>query len=71
MVCDIFAGGLVGTQLGHIMLEDDYRTVEREETLLADIGRIRDVRQGPEGYIYVAIDGGDDMTTIMKLEPVE
>ncbi|MFX4228757.1 MAG: PQQ-dependent sugar dehydrogenase [Porticoccaceae bacterium] len=68
---DIFAGGLVGTQLGHIMLEDDYRTVEREETLLADIGRIRDVRQGPEGYIYVAIDGGDDMTTIMKLEPVE
>ncbi len=68
---DIFAGGLVGTQLAHIMLEDDYRTVEREETLLADIGRIRDVRQGPEGYIYVAIDGGEEMTTVYKLEPVE
>ena len=35
----------------------------QEETLLRgiggipDIGRIRDVRQGPDGFIYLAIDG--------------
>lgn len=69
---DIFSGGLAGEQLAHIMLEDDYRTVEREETLLSGIGRIRDVRQGPEGYIYVAIDDrGAGATAIMRMEPLQ
>ncbi len=27
------------------------------ETVVADLGRVRDVRQAPDGYIYVAIDG--------------
>jgi glucose/arabinose dehydrogenase len=27
------------------------------ETALDDLGRVRDVRQGPDGFIYVAIDG--------------
>ena len=33
------------------------REVTHEETLLQGIGRIRDVRQGPDGLIYLAIDG--------------
>ncbi len=70
---DIFIGGLAGQQLAHIMLEDDFRTVDREETLLNGLGRVRDVRQGPDGYIYVAIDdrAGDDETSVIRLEPLQ
>jgi aldose sugar dehydrogenase len=42
-----------------------------EETLLRGVGRIRDVRQGPDGFIYLAIDAqGNDLTPIVRLEPV-
>jgi glucose/arabinose dehydrogenase len=40
------------------------------ETLVQRQGRIRDVRQGPDGYIYLAIEsrtGGQ--TPIVRLEP--
>jgi len=52
---DVLVGGLRGQQLVRLRL--DQRRVVREETLLQDIGRIRDVRQGPDGLIYLAIDG--------------
>ena len=42
-----------------------------DETLLYGIGRVRDIRQGPDGFIYLAID--DDVgapTPIVRLEPV-
>ena len=70
---DIFIGGLAGQQLAHVMLEDDYRTIDREQTLLNGVGRVRDVRQGPDGYIYVAIDdrAGDDETSVLRLEPLQ
>jgi len=31
------------------------------------------VRQGPDGYIYVAIDdrAGDDETSVIRLEPLQ
>ena len=52
-------------------MNDDSRQIEREETLVWGLGRVRDVRQGPDGYIYVAIDdrqGGP--TPVIRLEPV-
>jgi len=67
---DIFVGGLGGQQLAHVMLDDDYRTVVREETLAYGLGRIRDVRQGPDGYIYLAVeDAESEPTAIVRLEP--
>jgi glucose/arabinose dehydrogenase len=38
-------------------LELDGNTVVRREKLLADIGRVRNVKQGPDGLIYVAVEG--------------
>jgi aldose sugar dehydrogenase len=63
-----FVGGMAGEQLARLTL--DGRRVTAEETLLEGFGRIRDVRQGPDGYIYLAIDdrrGGQ--TPIVRLEP--
>ena len=72
---NIFAGGLAGQQLARLTLSDDARQIEQEETLLQGIGRIRDVRQGPDGYIYVAIedDERDDgaPSPVVRLEPAE
>jgi len=65
----IFVGGLAGEQLSR--LEMDGQTRLFDETLLYGIGRVRDVRQGPDGYIYLAIDDRDgDLTPIVRLEPV-
>lgn len=64
---DIFAGGLSGERLVRLAVGDD---MVREETMLQGIGRIRDVRQGPDGYVYVAIeDRNDGLTPIVRLEP--
>jgi glucose/arabinose dehydrogenase len=41
-----------------------------EETLVPQMGRVRDVRQGPDGYIYLVIDDRDGKPTpIYRLEP--
>ncbi len=65
----IFAGGLVGEQLARVTLDGE--RPELAEVLARHMGRIRDVRQGLDGYIYLAIDnrqGGP--TPIVRLEPV-
>lgn len=65
----IFVGGLAGEQLARVEIRDGLSWLE--ETLLKGIGRVRDVREGPEGYIYLVIDGeGNALTPILRLEPV-
>ena len=65
----VFSGGLSGQQLSRITL--DGQDVVHEETLYYDQGRIRDVREGPDGYIYMAIDTRDGAGPIVRLEPVD
>ena len=67
---NIFAGGLAGEQLNRLTM--DGHEVVIEETLVHGMGRIRDVRQGPDGYIYLAIDGDDrdETTPVYRMEPV-
>ena len=43
--------------------------VVREETLLQGLGRVRDIRQDADGYIYVAIDGRGQPSAVVRLEP--
>lgn len=60
-----FIGALAGQML--VRLELDGRRVVREERLLTDLGeRIRDVRQGPDGWLYVPTD--DVNGRIVRLE---
>jgi aldose sugar dehydrogenase len=54
----LFVGGLVSQRLVRLVLKDD--RVVGEEHLLADRGRrVRDVRQGPDGALYVVTDEAD------------
>jgi len=65
---NLFAGGLGGQQIARLTM--DGQRVVGEETLVQGIGRVRDVRQGPDGFIYVAVESrGGDPTAIVRLEP--
>ena len=65
----VFAGGLVGEQLARITL--DGQRAELAEVLARRVGRIRDVRQGPDGFIYLAIDNRQGAPTpIVRVVPV-
>ena len=67
---DIFAGGMALEQLARLVMDGE--AVHREETLVYGMGRIRDVRQGPDGLIYLAIDHRDDEpTAVLRLEPAD
>ncbi len=60
----LFVGALAGRNLVRLVIEND--RVVAEEQLLGDLkARIRDVRQGPDGAIWLLTDEGD----ILRLAP--
>ena len=62
----LFAGALSGELLVRLTLEGD--RVVGEERLLEDLEeRIRDVRQGPDGRLYLLTDSSDGR--LLRLEP--
>ncbi len=66
---NIFAGGLAGEQLARFVRTG--QQVELRDVLVRRQGRIRDVRQGLDGFIYLAIENRDGKPTpIVRLEPV-
>lgn len=70
---DMLVGGMSGQRLVRLRL--DGQKVVEDETLIRGIGRIRDVQEGPDGLIYLAIDanvrGADGPPTpIYRLVPV-
>lgn len=64
---NLLAGGLRAQRLLRLVLEGG-ELVHAEELLLHRIGRIRDVRQAPDGNIYIATDEADG--GVYRIEPV-
>lgn len=56
---NLFSGALAGTALWRVVLGSDNQEVFRERLLANRAERIRDVRQGPDGWIYILTDGGN------------
>ncbi|WP_233280184.1 PQQ-dependent sugar dehydrogenase [Pseudomonas xionganensis] len=54
---NLFIGALAGQALLRLQLDGD--RVVHEERLLQGKARIRDVRQGPDGYLYLLTDAAD------------
>ncbi len=66
---DLFVGALRGAELQRLIFNDRGLLV-RQQALLRELGqRIREVRQGPDGLIYVLTDEQDG--ALLRLEPVE
>ena len=63
-----FSGGLSGAALHRVGLGEN-QTLQGRDAMLSPLRlRVRDVRQGPDGYIYLAIDGNPG--GILRLEPL-
>jgi glucose/arabinose dehydrogenase len=72
---NLFVGGLregeIGRtgQLQRIVFNDNWDELRREGLLRDLHQRIRDVRQGPDGLIYVLTE--EDQAALLRIEPVE
>ena len=63
---NLFVGNLAGRYLGSFQVDND--DVQELEPLLRDEGwRIRDVKESPEGYLYVITDANPGM--LLKIMP--
>ena len=68
---DLFAGGLSGTRLVRLHLDPAREKVVDEEVLLTDLGeRIRDVRQGPDGALWLLTDDPGE-GRLLRLGPAD
>ena len=67
---NLFVGSLKFSYLNRLELTTPYSgKVQRESKLISDVGeRIRDVRQGPDGLLYVLTDSNNGK--LMRLQPV-
>jgi aldose sugar dehydrogenase len=63
---NLLAGGLRSEQIRRVVMEDG-EVVHEEELIRGEVGRIRDVRIGPDSNIYIAVDGSDG--AIYRLSP--
>ena len=63
---NLFVGALRDRMLVRLQLDGD-KVVKEERLLQGAIGRIRDVRAGPDGFIYLLTDDSDGM--LARLEP--
>lgn len=65
---DVFVGGLAGQQLVRLRFDGTRRVAI--EVLLTELKRrIRDVRNGPDGYIYLLVD--EPSAPMLRLEPAD
>jgi len=65
---DFFAGSLLRRHLIRIVMLG-HEVIHEEELLRDEIGRIRDVRDGPDGHLYVLTD--EDPGGLYRLEPAD
>jgi aldose sugar dehydrogenase len=72
---DVFVGGLrtgeiIGTgQIQRILFNEKMEELRREALLTTWGHRMRDIRQSPDGLLYVLVD--DDDGAILRIEPAE
>ena len=65
---DLFVGALKDQMLVRLRFDGEQR-VKEERLLKGVLGRIRDVRAGPDGYLYLLTDSPDGV--IARLEPTD
>ncbi len=63
---DLFVGALAQKEIRRLRLVD-HKVVE-QEIILKDLGRVRDVTEGPDGYLYVILNGPD---RVIRLVPAK
>lgn len=65
---DLLVGALRGQMLVRLMLSGE-KVIKEERLLQGRLGRIRDVRMGPDGFVYLLTD--DAQGALLRLEPLK
>jgi glucose/arabinose dehydrogenase len=65
---DMLIGALRDQMLVRLTLDGE-KVVKEERMLKGAVGRIRDVRVGPDGFVYLLTDSSDG--AVVRIEPAE
>lgn len=65
---NFLVGGLATEQIRRIVWEDG-EVVHEERLIQGRVGRVRDVRIGPDGFIYLVTDNGDGADGVWRIRP--
>lgn len=65
---DLLVGALSHKLVSRLEMQGD--SILHEEQLLKGIGRVREVKTGPDGYIYLAIEEGNGTGMICRIIPL-
>ena len=61
---DLFIGSLKFKYLERLVIKN--KKVIKREKILNEIGRVRNVKEGPDGYLYLGVDGKGILKVILK-----
>ena len=61
---DLFVGSLKFKYLERLVIRD--KKVIKREKILDEIGRVRNVKEGPDGYLYIGVDGKGILKVIIE-----
>ncbi|MAQ62681.1 MAG: hypothetical protein CMD24_03740 [Flavobacteriales bacterium] len=61
---DLFVGSLKFKYLERLVIEN--KKVIKREKILDEIGRVRNVKEGPDGYLYIGVDGKGILKVILE-----
>lgn len=64
---DLFAGALIKQSVRHILLNDAGEVTGQRELRFG--ARVRDVRQGPDGFLYVLTD--EESGALIRIKPID
>jgi glucose/arabinose dehydrogenase len=65
---NLFVGALKYELLARLEMKDDH-VIAEERLLEGELGRIRDVRTGPDGFLYLLTD--EDPGMLVRLKPAQ
>ncbi len=63
---NLFVGALKGQHVARLMLKDG--KIAGQEKLLGGVGRIRDIKEGPDGLLYILTD--EDDGALLRIKPL-
>lgn len=65
----LFLGSLLRQEFRRIILDGE--KVVDQELVFKDLGRIRDIHTGPDGFIYIALERFNRLGEIVRLVPAD
>lgn len=67
---NFLAGGLATEQIRRIVFEGG-EVVHEERLIQGEVGRVRDLEIGPDGFVYLVTDNGENADGVWRIRPAD